>query len=139
MLSPLICLHLNGSLCRSFCQKTSAKVASLGSLVLAGLAVSCASSFVLSFASLPLLLGDLLNSGVCTRIESFPVYHGGTYVSLGFVVGRQETLLYISDVTSIPQNVMRRLKQIPNLEVRRQIQFWLFFSPFSRSLLPFFS
>nr|PIM04723.1 metallo-beta-lactamase domain protein [Toxoplasma gondii COUG] len=54
--------------------------------------------------------------GVSVPIHSFPVFHGGVYVSLGFLVGAREKLVYISDVTSFPPPVLRRLRQIPDIE-----------------------
>ncbi|CBZ55937.1 Metallo-beta-lactamase family protein, related [Neospora caninum Liverpool] len=53
--------------------------------------------------------------GVPVPIQSFPVYHGGTYVSLGFLVGDKK-LVYISDVTSFPTPVLDRLRHLDDLE-----------------------
>eukprot|EP00667_Euglena_gracilis_P021750 EG_transcript_23940 len=35
-------------------------------------------------------------------LRSFPVYHGGTYVSLGFAFGPRQSFVYISDVSALP-------------------------------------
>ncbi|PFH38269.1 hypothetical protein BESB_006100 [Besnoitia besnoiti] len=55
-------------------------------------------------------------SGVPVAIYSFPVYHGGPYVSLGFLVDGREKLVYISDVTSFPAPVLHRLRHMEGLD-----------------------
>lgn len=50
-------------------------------------------------------------------IESFPVYHGGTYVSLGFCFGRNGKFVYISDVKIVPEASMAYLRSLPVIEV----------------------
>lgn len=44
------------------------------------------------------------------KVRSFPVFHGGEYVSLGFSIGEEGEFVYISDVKIIPDDVMRYLK-----------------------------
>ena len=44
-------------------------------------------------------------------IRTFPVYHGGEYISLGFDIGHSK-LVYISDVKVIPQASMIYLKSL---------------------------
>lgn len=44
-------------------------------------------------------------------IRTFPVYHGGDYISLGFDIGSSK-LIYISDVKIIPQTSMIYLKSL---------------------------
>lgn len=50
-------------------------------------------------------------------IRSFPVYHGGTYISLGFSIGKAGELVYISDVKIIPEETMEYLKALPRIKV----------------------
>ncbi len=45
-------------------------------------------------------------------MKCFEVYHGGTYVSLGFCIGQEGELVYISDVKVVPEDSMRLLKNI---------------------------
>ena len=47
-------------------------------------------------------------------VRTFPVYHGGTYVSLGFDIGNGE-FVYISDVKIIPEPTMMYLRSIPQI------------------------
>lgn len=49
-------------------------------------------------------------------VRSFPVYHGGTYISLGFSFGLEGEFVYISDVKIIPDNTMGYLKSIPKIK-----------------------
>ncbi len=51
------------------------------------------------------------------KVRSFPVYHGGTYVSLGFSFGEEGEFIYISDVKIIPDETMAYLKSIPKIKV----------------------
>jgi hypothetical protein len=46
------------------------------------------------------------------NITSFPVYHGGKYVSLGFSIGKYSEFVYISDVKIIPKDTMIYLKTL---------------------------
>ncbi|CAK0879249.1 unnamed protein product [Prorocentrum cordatum] len=55
-------------------------------------------------------------------VQTFPVYHGGTYVSLGFSFGRVEGVggakgirpfVYISDVSSLPLETEEWLREAP--------------------------
>lgn len=46
------------------------------------------------------------------NITSFPVYHGGKYVSLGFSIGKYSEFVYISDVKIIPLDTMIYLKTL---------------------------
>ena len=48
-------------------------------------------------------------------IRSFPVYHGGSYVSLGFSIGKAGEFVYISDVKIIPELTMAYLCSIPRI------------------------
>ncbi len=50
-------------------------------------------------------------------IRAFPVYHGGTYVSLGFSIGKAGEFVYISDVKIIPDETMAYLKALPRIKV----------------------
>jgi hypothetical protein len=51
-------------------------------------------------------------------VKCFEVYHGGTYVSLGFCIGKEGELVYISDVKEIPEASMVFLKSIaPRIKV----------------------
>lgn len=50
------------------------------------------------------------------KIRSFPVYHGGTYISLGFSFGEEGEFVYISDVKIIPEETMIYLKSIPKIK-----------------------
>jgi len=45
-------------------------------------------------------------------IETFPVFHGGEYVSLGFSFGAPGEFLYISDVSSIPPDSIAFLQTL---------------------------
>jgi hypothetical protein len=45
-------------------------------------------------------------------VTSFPVYHGGEYVSLGFSIGKFNEFVYISDVKIIPIDIMIYLKSL---------------------------
>lgn len=51
------------------------------------------------------------------RVRSFPVYHGGEYVSLGFSFGLEGEFVYISDVKIIPDDTLTFLKSIPKIKV----------------------
>jgi phosphoribosyl 1,2-cyclic phosphodiesterase len=51
------------------------------------------------------------------RVKAFPVYHGGTYVSLGFSIGEPGQFVYISDVKIIPEESMNYLKSLPRIKV----------------------
>lgn len=46
------------------------------------------------------------------KIKSFPVLHGGDYVSLGFNIGSPGEFVYISDVKIIPEPTMQYLKSL---------------------------
>ena len=46
------------------------------------------------------------------RTQLFPVFHGGRYVSLAFEFGRKGEFVYISDVSSLPEKSMSRLRSI---------------------------
>ena len=48
-------------------------------------------------------------------IQCFPVYHGGTYISLGFNINN--IFIYISDVKIIPIETMIYLKGLTSIEV----------------------
>lgn len=50
-------------------------------------------------------------------VRSFPVYHGGRYISLGFSVGKAGEFVYISDVSTIPDSTMDYLKSLPRIKV----------------------
>lgn len=50
-------------------------------------------------------------------VRSFPVYHGGTYVSLGFSIGKESEFVYISDVKIIPEETMQYLISLPKIKV----------------------
>lgn len=50
-------------------------------------------------------------------VRSFPVYHGGNYVSLGFSIGKAGEFVYISDVSTIPDETMDYLKSLPRIKV----------------------
>jgi phosphoribosyl 1,2-cyclic phosphodiesterase len=50
-------------------------------------------------------------------VRSFPVYHGGTYVSLGFSIGRAGEFVYISDVKIIPDDTWLYLESLPRIKV----------------------
>lgn len=60
--------------------------------------------------------------GMETAIYSFPVFHGGSYVCLGFCVLGKENLLIITDCTDVPQVVREELRKI-QWEVRRRLCF----------------
>lgn len=49
-------------------------------------------------------------------MRSFPVYHGGKYVSLGFSIGKEGEFVYISDVKIIPESTMAYLKGISRIK-----------------------
>lgn len=49
------------------------------------------------------------------QIKSFPVWHGGTYISLGFSIGREGEFVYISDVSSIPEPTWAYLRSLPKI------------------------
>jgi phosphoribosyl 1,2-cyclic phosphodiesterase len=49
-------------------------------------------------------------------IKTFPVYHGGDYVSLGFSFGKEGQFIYISDVKIIPEGSWKYLKSIPKIK-----------------------
>ena len=50
-------------------------------------------------------------------ITSFPVYHGGKYISLGFSIGKSGEFVYISDVKVIPSETMTYLLSLPKIKV----------------------
>jgi len=50
-------------------------------------------------------------------VEIFPVYHGGTYISLGFNFGDPGQFVYISDVKVIPEESMAYLRSIPHIKI----------------------
>jgi phosphoribosyl 1,2-cyclic phosphodiesterase len=50
-------------------------------------------------------------------VRAFPVYHGGKYVSLGFSFGKAGEFVYISDVSTIPDETMDYLKSLPRIKV----------------------
>ena len=49
-------------------------------------------------------------------MRSFPVYHGGKYVSLGFSIGKEGEFIYISDVKIVPESTMAYLRSIPHIK-----------------------
>ncbi len=49
-------------------------------------------------------------------VRCFPVYHGGTYVSLGFSFGKEGEFAYISDVKIIPPETLLYLQSIPHIK-----------------------
>lgn len=51
------------------------------------------------------------------QVKCFPVYHGGTYVSLGFNFGAPGEFVYISDVKIIPEKTWAYLKSLPTIKV----------------------
>ena len=58
---------------------------------------------------------ELINiSGM--HIRCFPVWHGGTYVSLGFSIGKAGDFVYISDVKIIPDPTWDYLKSLPRIK-----------------------
>lgn len=50
-------------------------------------------------------------------VRAFPVYHGGTYICLGFVIGKEGEFVYISDVKIIPEDTFSYLKSIPQIKI----------------------
>jgi phosphoribosyl 1,2-cyclic phosphodiesterase len=50
-------------------------------------------------------------------IECFPVYHGGTYISLGFSIGAEGELVYISDVKIIPDATFEYLQSLKSIKL----------------------
>jgi phosphoribosyl 1,2-cyclic phosphodiesterase len=48
-------------------------------------------------------------------VRSFPVFHGGEYISLGFSIGKEGEFVYISDVKIIPESTMEYLRSIPQI------------------------
>lgn len=51
-------------------------------------------------------------------VHSFPVYHGGDYISLGFAIGKEGEFVYISDVKIVPSGTLVYLKGIaPRIKV----------------------
>lgn len=51
------------------------------------------------------------------RVRCFPVWHGGTYVSLGFSFGAAGEFVYISDVKIIPEETWAYLRSLPRIKV----------------------
>jgi len=51
------------------------------------------------------------------EMELLPVLHGGDYVAFGFLFGVNERCCYLSDVKSVPDDVMRRLESEPALNL----------------------
>lgn len=51
------------------------------------------------------------------QVKCFPVWHGGTYVSLGFSIGKEGEFVYISDVKIIPEETWTYLKNIPKIKM----------------------
>ncbi|KAJ1431837.1 beta-lactamase-like protein [Ochromonadaceae sp. CCMP2298] len=45
-------------------------------------------------------------------VKAFPVLHGGSYVSLGFALGKEGQFVYLSDVKIIPEESMQYLKSL---------------------------
>lgn len=61
---------------------------------------------------------DFHDFNICgLNIQSFPVYHGGKYVSLGFTIGQSGEFVYISDVKIIPEDTWKYLKNLPRIQV----------------------
>jgi len=56
-----------------------------------------------------------LDGGIQTKI--FPVYHGGTYVSLAFMFGPPGEFVYISDVKNFPKKSQDMLDGLPQIQV----------------------
>ena len=50
-------------------------------------------------------------------VKSFPVFHGGQYISLGFCIGKLGEFVYISDVSGFPEDSWAFLKSIPKIKV----------------------
>jgi phosphoribosyl 1,2-cyclic phosphodiesterase len=50
-------------------------------------------------------------------VRCFPVYHGGTYVSLGFDIGAPGELVYISDVKIIPDDTWAYLESVSPIKL----------------------
>mmetsp|Transcript_7629 Transcript_7629/g.23127 ORF Transcript_7629/g.23127 Transcript_7629/m.23127 type:complete len:293 (+) Transcript_7629:138-1016(+) len=48
-------------------------------------------------------------------VKSLPLYHGGTYISLGLIFGDEDPFVYLSDLHKVPEDSMRRLKQIRSI------------------------
>jgi phosphoribosyl 1,2-cyclic phosphate phosphodiesterase len=50
-------------------------------------------------------------------VRVFPVYHGGTYISLGFSFGKPGEFVYISDVKIIPPETYQYLRDLPRIKI----------------------
>ena len=52
------------------------------------------------------------------KVQCFPVYHGGTYISLGFAIGQPSSeVVYISDVKIIPDETWVYLKSLSTIKL----------------------
>lgn len=51
-----------------------------------------------------------------THPRSFPVLHGGDYISLGFSIGKEGEFVYISDVKAIPPDTWAYLKGLSRIK-----------------------
>ncbi|ANQ11018.1 Uncharacterized protein PCOAH_00052960 [Plasmodium coatneyi] len=51
------------------------------------------------------------------RIRFIPFQHGRNYVCVGYIIGENEKLVYISDCSYIPPNVLEYIKKIGSTEV----------------------
>jgi phosphoribosyl 1,2-cyclic phosphodiesterase len=45
-------------------------------------------------------------------VRSFPVFHGGTYISLGFAFGHDASFVYISDISALPDASQAYLRSL---------------------------
>ncbi|KJP88693.1 hypothetical protein AK88_01574 [Plasmodium fragile] len=51
------------------------------------------------------------------RIRFIPFQHGSNYICVGYIIGENEKLVYISDCSYIPPNVLDYIKKIGSTEV----------------------
>ena len=51
------------------------------------------------------------------KITPLPVEHGPDYISLGFAFGREDVVVYLSDVSGLPAGTWRYLRALPRIRL----------------------
>ena len=67
--------------------------------------------------SLPFYLRNYFENEEDLEIRPLPVEHGADFMCAGFQFGRRDVVVYISDVSKIPQPTLEHLKTIPKIRL----------------------
>ena len=72
--------------------------------------------FVLDLNS-PFYVKDFFSNGESLQVRPLPVQHGADFMSAGFQFGRKDVVVYISDVSVVPESTLDHLKSIPKIKL----------------------